>query len=138
MQEFIESAAEKLGIDKSIAEKATGVVLGFIKSKLGDSDFGDLAAKLPGATGLLETAGGGGDSAGGGMLGGVMKMASSAIGGGAGDALELTGKLKDSGLGLDQFGSFGTMLMDFVKDKAGEGAVGTIVEKIPELKKMLG
>lgn len=137
MQEFIESAAEKLGIDKSIAEKATGVVLGFLKSKLGDGDFGDLASKLPGATGLLESTDDA-DSGGGGMLGGVMKMASSALGGEAGDALELTGKLKDTGLNLDQFGSFGTMIMDFIKDKAGDGMVNTILEKLPELKKMLG
>ena len=67
-----------------------------------------------------------------------MKMASSALGGGAGDAVELSGKLQESGLGLDKFGSFGTMLMDFIKGQAGEGMVGTILEKIPELKKMLG
>ena len=68
MQEFIESAVEKLGIEKSVAEKATGAVLGFIKSKMGDSDFGELAAKIPGATGLIEGAGGGEESGGGGGL----------------------------------------------------------------------
>jgi hypothetical protein len=137
MQEFIESAAAKLGIDKAITEKATAAVLSFIKSKLGASDFGDLAAKLPGAADLAKSEGSSGGS-GGGMLGGVMKMASSALGGGAGDALELTGKLKDSGLELDQFGSFGTMLMDFIKGKAGEGMVGKVLDNVPELKKLIG
>ena len=79
-----------------------------------------------------------GDSGGGGLLGGVMKMASSAIGGEAGDALELTGKLKDSGLDVGKFGSFGTMLVDFIKDKAGEGTVDAILAKLPELKKLTG
>lgn len=68
----------------------------------------------------------------------MMKMASSAIGGEAGDALELTGKLKDAGLDIGQLGSFGTQFVDFIKDKAGQGAVDTILSQMPELKKLLG
>lgn len=138
MQEFIQAAAKQLGIDASIAEKATGVVLGFIKSKLGGSDFGELAGKIPGLNDLADKGDTESGKGAGGLLGGVMNMASSAIGGEAGDALALTGKLKDTGLDVGKFGSFGTMLVDFIKDKAGEGMVETILSKLPELKKLTG
>lgn len=74
-------------------------------------------------------------SGGGGLPGGMMKMASSPIGG---DALELSGKLKNSGLDMSQLGPFGAKLLDFVKDKAGDDAVDTILSQLPELKKRLG
>jgi hypothetical protein len=140
VQEFIQAAAKQLGIDASVAEKATGVVLGFIKSKAG-ADFGKLAEKVPGAAGLAEagqSAAAGSGSGGGGLLGGVMNMASTAVGGEAGDALALTGKLKDTGLDISKLGSFGTMLVDFLKAKAGEGAVDAILAKLPALKKLMG
>ncbi len=136
MQEFIENIAKQLGINEAIAKQATSVIVGFIKSKLADGDFGDLASKIPGLSDLAD-AQPSGDEGGGGLLGGVMKMASSAIGGEAGDALELTGKLKDTGLDVGQMGSLGSGLIDFIKDKAGDGAVDMITSQMPELKKML-
>lgn len=137
MQEFIQAAAKQLGIDEAVAEKAASVVLGFIKSKLASGDFGQLASQIPGLSDLADKGGDAGDG-GGGLMGGVMKMASSAIGGEAGDALELTGKLKDAGLDMGQLGGFGSMLVDFIKDKAGDGTVDMILSKLPELKKMVG
>lgn len=138
MQEFIKSVAEKLGIDEAIAGKATSVVLSFIKSKLEGGDFGKLASKIPGFSDLAEKGNTEGEAGGGSLLGGMMKMASSAVGGEAGDALALSGKLKDTGLDVSQMGSFGTNLIDFIKDKAGEGTVDTILSQLPELKKLAG
>ncbi len=138
MEEFIQSIAKQLGISDAIAKQATSVVLGFIKSKLADGDFGELASKIPGLSDLASEAPSEADSGGGGLLGGVMKMASSAIGGEAGDALVLTGKLKDTGLDVGQMGSFGSGLFDFIKGKAGDSAVDMITSQMPELKKLLG
>ena len=47
MKEFIESAAKQLGIDASVMEKATGAVMSFLQSNLGETEFGELAEKLP-------------------------------------------------------------------------------------------
>ena len=136
MQELIESVASKLGIDKSIAEKATGVVIGFLKDKLDDSTFATLLEKLPGASQLLGKAEE--SSGGGGMLGGLLGAASSAIGGSAGETLELTGKLKDSGLDISQFGEFGSQVTDYIKDKAGDDLFGQVLSHVPQLAKLAG
>ena len=67
-----------------------------------------------------------------------MKAASSALGGDAGDSLALAGDLKESGLGTDQLGPFLTQLIEFIKGKAGEGTVAMILEKLPQLKSLIG
>ena len=130
MQDLIESLATKLGVDKSIAEKATGVAIGFLKDKLDDTMFGQLLEKLPGASNLLtkseESSGGGGGGA------------SSAVGGKAGGALELAGKLKDSGLDASKFGDFGATVTDYIKDKAGDDLFGKVLSNVPELAKLAG
>lgn len=137
MEEFIQNIAKQLGISEAIAKQATSVILGFIKSKLADGDFGQLASQIPGLSDLASAEPSGEASGGGGLLGGVMKMASSAIGGEAGDALELTGKLKETGLDIGQMGSFGSGLVDFIKDKAGDGAIDMLTSQMPELKKLI-
>ncbi|MCA9119692.1 MAG: DUF2780 domain-containing protein [Planctomycetaceae bacterium] len=138
MQEFIQSIAKQLGVDEAVAEKAASIVLSFIKSKLASSDFGSLAAQIPGLSDLAEKGEKAGSGDAGGLLGGMMKMASSAIGGETGDTIELAGKLKESGLDIGQLGTFGTKLLDFIKDKAGDGTVDMILSQLPELKKILG
>lgn len=137
MQDFIESLAAKLGVDKSIAEQATGVVMGFLKDKLDDSVFGQLLEKLPGASNLIGKSAEG-SSGGGGMMGSLLGAASSVIGGGAGDALELTGKLKDTGLDISKFGDFGATLTDYIKDKAGSDTLEKVLASVPELAKLAG
>lgn len=54
MQEFIHAIAKQLGIDEATAEKATAIILGFIKSKLASGEFGQLASKIPGLAKLAE------------------------------------------------------------------------------------
>ena len=137
MQDLIELLVAKLGIDKSIAEKATGVALSFLKDKLDDTMFGQLLDKLPGADSLVGQAEEN-TSGGGGLMGSLLGAASSAIGGEAGDALELTGKLKDSGLELSKFGDFGSTVTDYIKDKAGDDLFGQVLSNVPELAKLAG
>lgn len=137
MQEFIQATAKQLGIDENVASQATSAVLGFVKEKVGRGEFGELAAKVPGLSDLAGADSSDGDS-GGSMLGSMMKAASSALGGDAGDALALTGKLKDSGLDANNVGPFLSRLVEFIKDKAGEESVNAILEKLPQLKSLLG
>ena len=44
------------------------------------------------------------------------------------------GKLKDSGLGVDQVGGFATKIVAFIKDKAGDEMVGKVLAAVPALK----
>ena len=138
MQDFIAATAKKLGIDEAIVRKGVSIVLGFLKSKMGDSDFAPLLEKLPGASALLTDQAEEAPSGGGGMLGGLMKAASSSLGGDAGATLGLTGDLQNAGFSLDQLGPFGSSIGELLKDKAGGEVVDQITEKIPELKGMLG
>jgi len=132
MQEFIQMATSQLGIGEDTATTATGAVLKMVKAKLGDGDFGQLSAAVPG---LAEMATGG---SGGGGLGGLMGKAAGMLGGQAGGAAGLLGLVTSSGLSLDQAGSFVPLLFNFIKGKAGTDLFNTLVQKIPEIKGMLG
>ena len=137
MQDFIAATAKKLGVDEAIVSKCVGIVLGFLKSKLGESDFAPLLEKLPGAASVLTSQPEGAPSGGGGMLSGLMKAASSVMGGDGGSALELTGDLQNAGLSLDQVAPFGSSVIEMLKEKAGTDVVDQIMEKTPELKGMV-
>jgi len=139
MEEFIQSIAKQLGISEDVAKSITAKVMGLIKGKLGDSDFSSLASKIPGADNLA--AGNAGiteGSGGGGLLGSLTKMASSAIGGDAGEGLEIAGMMKSAGLDTEQGTSFLSKMVEFIKEKAGDQIVDQITEKIPALKSVLG
>lgn len=140
MDEFIQSAVSQLGIDEGTAKNATGTVLGFVKNSMGDQ-FAGVAEKLPGADQLInetqsdaEPA----ESSGGGILGSLKGAASSMLGGGAGDGMEVMSALQKTGLSADQGGSFITMLINFIKEKAGAGVLEQITSKIPMLKSLTG
>lgn len=139
MQDFIKSAASKLGLDESVTKNATGTALGFIKKSLGDQ-FSSISARLPGAEQLISEAGQSEEpSGGGGLMGSLKGAASSMLGGsGAGQGLELMGVLQKTGLSAEQGGSFLTMLIEFIKGEVGEGVVSKITEKLPMLKSLVG
>ena len=139
MNDFIESVTSQLGLDESTAKGATGSVLGFLKSGLGDQ-FSEIANKLPGAEDLISAAPDPGESGGGGggLLGSITQAASSMLGGKAGEGMDLMGSLGNLGLSTDQGGSLVSMLIDYIKEKVGEQAVAMITEKLPILKSVLG
>ena len=73
MDDFIASVASQLGIDAATAKSATGKVLDFVKSKLGEEQFSQLASKIPGAADLASGAGEASGGGGGGMLGSLRR-----------------------------------------------------------------
>ena len=139
MNDFLASVTSQLGLDESTAKGATGSVLGFLKSGLGDQ-FSEIADKIPGAEDLIRAAPDPSESSsgGGGLLGSITQAASSMLGGNAGEGMELMGSLSKLGLSTDQGGSLISMLIDYIKDKVGEQAVAMITEKLPILKSVLG
>lgn len=136
MNEFIQSVSSQLGIEESVSKDATGAALGFLKNGLGDQ-FSDLAARIPGAESLINESGStsAGDEAGG-LLGTLSNAASSILGGGSGESIQLLERLKGLGLSSDQIGSFVTMLIDFIKENVGEEMLQQITDKIPALKSL--
>ena len=139
MEDFIQQVVSQLGIGETTAKNATGTALGFLKDQLGDQ-FAGIADKLPGASGLIESASASVESeaSGGGLLGSLTKAASSMLGGGAGQGMELISALQKTGLSTEQGGSFLTMLIQFVKQNVGSELLEQITSKVPALKAFLG
>lgn len=129
MQEFIQSAATKLGINENQAKSATGGVLNFLKDQGDGQDVDALIAKMPGAEDVMQSTASAEGGGGGGMLGGIGSKL-----GGAGGAMEA---LQGSGLDAGHAKSFVTMLVDYAKQKAGPEQVEQVLAKVPALKSMM-
>lgn len=140
MDELIKQLTAKLGIDESVANAATGKAMALVKEHAGEDLFGKISSAIPGASDAAEQAAAAPaeDAGGGGMLGGLMGMASSALGGSAGDALGLGADLSSAGLETDQVGGFATMVVEFIKEKVGGEVMEQILEKVPMLKSLMG
>lgn len=124
MQELISRLVANTGIDAGLAEKAVGIILGFLQKEGPPAEVSEMLAKLPGAEGLIaEHAGQGG----GGMLGGLMGMM------GGGGVMALGQQLMGAGLSMGQMGDVGKELFAYGREKAGEDTMGAIVGAIPGL-----
>lgn len=137
MDELIQQLIATLGINPSIANDATSKAMGMLKGQVGDDLFAKISSAIPGAQeaaeqGLAQTA-----VESGGMLGQLASMASEAIGGGAGEGLELAGMLKSAGLEPEQLSGFVGTVVEFLKEKLGEDTLGEVLEKFPILKSLL-
>ena len=118
MEELIARLTADVGIDRTAAEKAVGIIFDFL-AKEGPADkVRPLLAKLPGAEAVMQKAAseGNGDMAGG--MGGVM---------GAGM------RMMSAGLSMGQVQSVTREVIAYAREKAGEDAVGEIVAAIPGL-----
>lgn len=114
MDELIRRLVADLGVDRSAAETAIGIILDFL-AKEGPADkVQALLAKLPGAEALMQRAA----ATEGGGMGGVM---------GAGM------RMMGAGLSMDQVQSLTRQFIAFAREKVGEDEVGAIVGAIPGL-----
>jgi hypothetical protein len=136
IQDFILSAASRIGASESATESATGAILQVFQGGADSGDFQQLLQKVPGAAGLLSKVGGA-DSGGGG-LGGLLGAAASGLGGNLGAGAGVLAMLQKSGLGSDKLSSLLPLLLQFLKSEAGEALVNRIAGKVPELKALMG
>ena len=67
MDEFIGDLAAKAGVDKAVAEKAVGAILGFLRKEGPTEQVSSLIAQIPGAETAIAAVGSGGLAS---MLGG--------------------------------------------------------------------
>jgi hypothetical protein len=116
MNELIERLVANVGIDQSTAEKAIGIILGFLKKEGPPERVQSLIDGLPGAEALIEAQA----AAGGGMfdMGGVMGVGT---------------KLMGAGLSMGQVQSVTKEIIGYTREKAGDEAIGEIVAAIPGL-----
>jgi hypothetical protein len=124
MQELINRIVANLGIDQALAEKAVGIILGFLQKEGPPAEVNQMIEAMPGASDLIAQHAGAG---GGGMLGGLMGMM------GGGGVMGLGQQLMGAGLSMGQMGDLGKELFAFGREKAGEDAMGAIVGSIPGL-----
>jgi hypothetical protein len=115
MEELIGRLIANVGIDKSTAEKAVGIMLDFLKKEGPPDTVQTLLAKLPGAEELIAAHGGEGGMF---SMGGIMGVGT---------------KLMGLGLSMGQVQGVTKEVIAFAREKAGEDTIGEIVGAIPGL-----
>jgi hypothetical protein len=118
MDELIEQLATKVGIDKAVAEKTIGIILGFLRTEGPATQVQSLIDKIPGAEAAIA------DSASvSGGLGGLM----------GGGLMALGSKLMGLGLGMGEIQSVARELFKFGREKIGADQMAEIIAETPGL-----
>ena len=115
MDELVERLVANVGVSRTAAEQSIGIILDFLKKEGPPDKVQALLDKLPGSELYLQSA----EAAGDGMsMSGVM---------GAGM------RMMSAGLSMDQVQAVTRETIAFVREKAGEDAIGEIVSAVPGL-----
>jgi hypothetical protein len=117
MDELIGRLVANVGVDRVVAEKAVGVILQFLLKEGPADKVRTLIDKLPGADAAMEAAPP--DTSSGGIFGGGVMAAGS--------------RMMAVGLTMGQVQAVTRETISYVREKAGEDAVGEIVGAIPGL-----
>jgi hypothetical protein len=120
MDELIGRLAEKAGIEKAVAEKTVGMMLGFLRSEGPSDKVQVLIDNIPGAEAAIAASGSGG---------GLSRL----MGGGL---MALGAKLMGLGLGMTQIQNIARELFKFGRDKIGADQMGEIIAATPGLKQL--
>jgi hypothetical protein len=117
MDELLARVTQATGLEASVATKAIGIILAFLKKEGPPAEVNQLLAALPGSETAVAQAG---DVGGGimGMMGGVMALGQD---------------LMSAGVGMSQMQPLGRELFAYGREKAGEDVMGPIVGSIPGL-----
>ncbi len=125
MNELVTRIAEKIGIEPETAEKAVGMMLGFLQREAADGPVAKMIEAIPGAMDLVAKYNGEGE--GKGLLGGLM----SAIGGGG--IMGLGQQLMAQGLGMGEITSLAKETIVVAREYAGNEVVDEVVASVPGL-----
>lgn len=113
MDELIGRLVANVGVERTAAETAVGIILAFLAKEGPPEKIQTLLAKLPGAESLMQKAPGEGGGMGG-VMGAGMQMMS-------------------AGLSMSQVQDVTRQFIAFAREKVGEDEVGEIVGSIPGL-----
>ena len=125
MNEMVAKIAEQVGISPELAEKALGMMLGFLQREGEDGPVAKMIEALPGAIELVAKYNGEGQSKG--LLGGLM----SAIGGGG--VMGLGQQLMSQGLGMGEITGLAKETIAVAREHAGADVVDEVVASVPGL-----
>jgi hypothetical protein len=117
MDELVEQLTAKVGIDKAVAEKTVGIILGFLRTEGPADKVQALIDKIPGAEAAIEA------NSGGGGLGGFL----------GGGLMALGGKLMGLGLGMGEIQNVARELFKFGRDRIGADTIDEIISGTPGL-----
>jgi hypothetical protein len=120
MDELIGRLAEKAGIEKAVAEKSVGIMLGFLRNEGPADKVQALIDNIPGAEAVIAASGSGG---------GLSRL----MGGGL---MALGAKLMGLGLGMAQIQNIARELFRFGRDKIGADQMGEIIAGTRGLKEL--
>ena len=126
MNDIISQIAERTGISPELAEKAVGMLLGFLQREADDGPVTKMIEAFPGAAELVAKYNGEGESKG--LLGGLM----SAIGGGG--IMGLGQQLMSQGLGMSEIGTLARETIAVGRQYAGDEVVDNVIASVPGLK----
>ena len=126
MNELVTRVADAVGIDPALAEKAIGMMLGFLQREAADGPVAKMIESIPGAVELVAKYNGEG-TGGSGMLGGLM----SAIGGGG--VMGLGQQLMGEGLGMGEITGLAKETIAVAREHAGDETVDEVVSSVPGL-----
>jgi threonine dehydrogenase-like Zn-dependent dehydrogenase len=126
MNDLVSRVASNVGIDPALAEKAIGMMLGFLQREAADGPVARMIESIPGATELVAQYNGEGQG-GGGLLGGLM----SAIGGGG--VMGLGQQLMSQGLGMGEITGLAKETIAVAREHAGDETVDEVVASVPGL-----
>jgi hypothetical protein len=118
MDELIEQLAAKAGIEKAIAGKTIGIILGFLRNEGPADKVQALIDRIPGAEAAIEAPSGGGGFVG--LMGGRL--------------MALGSKLMGLGLSMSEIQSVARELFKFGRDKIGPDQMGAIIAGTPGLR----
>ena len=127
MNEVVTQIADRVGISPDLAEKALGMMLGFLQREADDGPVAKMIEAIPGGSDLVAQFNGEGAS-GGGLLGGLM----SALGGGGG-IMGLGQQLMSEGLGMGEITALAKETIAVAKQYAGDEIVDQVVASVPGL-----
>jgi len=131
MNEIIDQIATKAGISPDIAEKAVGMMLGFLQREAPDGPVTKMIESIPGASDLVAQYSGE-ETTGGGRLGGLLN----AVGAGGG-IMALGQSLMSSGLDMGQISSLAKETIATARQHAGDEVVDQVVGSVPGLSQFL-
>ncbi|WP_413712157.1 hypothetical protein [Rhizobium sp. Rhizsp82] len=127
MNEVVTQIADRVGIAPDLAEKALGMMLGFLQREADDGPVAKMIEAIPGGADLVAQFNGEG-AGGGGLLGGLM----SALGGGGG-IMGLGQQLMSEGLGMSEITALAKETIAVAKQYAGDEIVDQVVASVPGL-----
>ncbi len=120
MEELINRVSTRLGIDRALAERAIGIVLGLVQQHGDKAKVREMFQQLPGADALAQHYG----ERRGGLFGALTSIAGPMV---------ALGKLKAAGLDTAQSQELGKEVLAYAKAKCGEPLVKEVASSIPGL-----